>query len=350
VFPFSFPFPPVFSPLMLLRLLEQLEFTNRRQRLLKKGDALVVGVSGGADSVALLELLSKLRRKYALRLSVAHLNHGLQKEGRRAQTLACEAAERHGVPFYSKKANIRRLALKDKLSLEDAGRRERYRFFEAVARKTRSNKIATAHTLDDQAETMLMRLLRGSGIRGLRGIPYKRKQGTLEIVRPVLDCPKKDLRLLLKKEHLFFVHDKMNDDPIFLRNRIRHQLLPLLKRRFNPQIKSTMANLQSICHETQDYLEHQVKGVFQRCHVSSGPHKIVLNVSRLKVLHPALRHEILASCIQKLRGGLTGFGYAHWIAADTILSSGEKDLQSHWPYQVRIRKMGNRLVISDSSI
>ena len=331
---------------MARRLLEQLELTNRRHALLKKGDALVVGLSGGSDSTALLELLCKLRRKYSLRLNVAHLDHGLQKNSRKSQAIALKTAERNDLPFYHCKADVRRHASKEKLSLEDAGRKERYRFFEAVARKTRSNKIVTAHTLDDQAETLLMRLIRGSGLRGLAGIPYKRKQGRFEIIRPLLDCSKKDLVLFLKKERIAFIEDKMNRDPVFVRNRVRHQLLPLLKEHFNPQIKQALASFQIICRNTQDYLEFQTKSAFDRCRVSAGPQKIVLDVLRLKKVHPALRYELLAASVAKLRGETTGFGCAHWTAVDPLLFSPQKNMETHWPHCVRVQKTGRRLSIS----
>ena len=331
---------------MFRRLLEQFEQTNRRHALLKKGDCVVVGVSGGPDSLALLQLLSAVGRKYALRLHVAHLDHGLQRNSRKTRTLVQQAAESRALPFYGKKTNVRESASKNRLSLEDAGRRERYRFFEQVAKKTHANKIATAHTLDDQAETVLMRLIRGAGLRGLAGIPYKRTHGRLEIVRPLLDCPKKDLVLFLKKERIDFVRDKMNDDPDFLRNRLRHELLPLLSRAFNPQIRQSLASLQAICHDAQDYLQQRAGGAFRDCLKSVAAGRIVLDVPRLKRLHPAIRHEALAAAVMELKGELTGFGYVHWLAADAVLSSTQKNPETHWPHRVRVKKMDGRLLIS----
>lgn len=331
---------------MFRRLLERFELTNRRHALLKKGDRIVVGVSGGPDSLALLEFLKTLGRKYALTLSVAHLDHGLQKNSRKTSAFVRKAAESRGLPFYGKKVNVRARALRDKLSLEDAGRKERYRFFEEVAKKTRANKLATAHTLDDQSETMLMRLMRGSGLRGLAGIPYKRMQGRFEVVRPLLDCPKKDLVAWLKKERIAFVEDPMNDDPVFLRNRVRHTLLPLLKRRFNPQIQQALASLQDVCRQAQDYLHGQAGPAFRRCLKSSKRGDLVLDVGRLRALHPALRYEVLAAAAAKFQGDLAGFGYAHWEAADSLLASSQKKPETHWPHRIRVRKMGGRLVIS----
>lgn len=331
---------------MLRRLLERFESTNRRYALLKKGDSVVVGVSGGPDSLALLRLLSVLSRKYALRLHAAHLDHDLQKTSAKTAALVRKAAEGLGLTFYLKKVDIRKSASRHRESLEDAGRRERYRFFEETAKKMGANKIATAHTLDDQAETVLMRLLRGAGLRGLSGIPYKRAQGKREIVRPLLDCSKKDLLLFLKKERISFVDDKMNRDPEFLRNRVRHQLLPLLCREYNPQIKQALSSLRSICRDAQNYLRDRSEISFRHCLKSAGPKRVSLDVRRLKKLHPALRHETLAVAVLRLKGSLTGFGYAHWEAADRLLGSDQKKPETHWPHRVRVQKTNGRLLIS----
>jgi len=329
-------------------LLEKFERTNRCRQLIQKNDAIVVGVSGGPDSMALLELLCKVQRKYSLRLIVAHLDHGLQKSSQKVRAFVQKAAERNALPCYTERVNVRTWALKNKLSLEDAGREQRYRFFEALAKKTRSNKIATAHTLDDQAETFLMRLVRGSGLRGLSGIPYKRKLGTAELVRPLLDCSKKNLLLFLKKNNISFIQDKMNRNPVFLRNRIRHELLPLLRSDFNPQIEQVLASLQVICADAQDYLGREGEKAFRRCCVKKDRKKMTFNLSCLKKLHPALRYEVLAASVEKLRGKLSGFGYAHWTALDLILDSSKKEGQVHWPHRVRAEKIADTVIISIS--
>src|SRR3989344_6614958 len=179
---------------ILKTLLHQMELSNRKHRLFHERDSVVVGLSGGPDSVALLTLLSKLRRKYSLKIVAAHLNHGLsKKQAHSFYVLAKEAAEALKVPFYSKTVAVKRLAKRDKRSLEEMGRMVRYRFFEEIAAKTKCRKSATAHTLDDQAETVLMRIFRGSGLRGLTGIPYKRKQGRFELIRPLLSVEKNRL-------------------------------------------------------------------------------------------------------------------------------------------------------------
>ncbi|PIU40449.1 MAG: tRNA lysidine(34) synthetase TilS [Candidatus Omnitrophica bacterium CG07_land_8_20_14_0_80_50_8] len=155
------------------KLLQQIEIANRRHQLFKKNDVLVVGVSAGPDSMALLWLIDKLKIKYAFKINVAHLNHGLlKKAGNEYLKLVKKTSQALKIPFYSKTIDLKTLAKKNKRSIEEMGRIERYSFFEDIAAKTRADKIVTAHTLDDQAETMLLRLIRGSGLKGLIGIPY----------------------------------------------------------------------------------------------------------------------------------------------------------------------------------
>src|SRR3989344_2875630 len=185
---------------ILKTLLHQMELSNRKHRLFHERDSVVVGLSGGPDSVALLVLLSKLERKYSLKIIAAHLNHGLsKKQARSFYALAKKSAETLKIPFYSKTVSVKRLAKRNKRSLEEMGRLVRYQFFEEIAAKTKCRKIATAHTLDDQAETVLMRIFRGAGLRGLTGIPYKRRQGKFEVIRPLLSVEKAALAAFLKE-------------------------------------------------------------------------------------------------------------------------------------------------------
>lgn len=324
----------------LKELLEQIEIANRRHSLFKEKDTLVVGVSGGPDSIALLTLLEKLRRKYALTLHAAHLNHGLLKrESKKYQRLTQETAGKLGIPFHCKGVALRKLAKIHKRSIEEMGRLERYRFFEEVARKTRAQKIVTAHTLDDQAETMLLRLLRGTGLKGLIGISTKRKQGAFEVIRPLLSCKKENVLTFLRENKIPFLNDKTNRDPVFTRNRVRHQLLPVLEKFYNPQIKQSLASLQFICSQTQDYVERVSWRAFRRCSTKpSPPQKAVLKISPLQKLHPAIAQEVILRALAKTKGDLKKISYPHISAIMDILRAKEKGLECHLPGSLIARK------------
>ncbi len=326
-------------------LLQKIENTNRRYGLFKKNDILVAGVSGGADSMALLWLLETLRAKYAFRVHVAHLNHGLLKpESKSYLDLVEKSAKALKFPFYSKAIDLKKIAKKNKRSIEEMGRIARYSFFEAIALKTRANKIVTAHTLDDQAETVLLRLLRGTGLKGLIGIPFKRPQGATEVIRPLLAVEKAELLSFLKVNKLPFIQDKTNRDTTYTRNRIRHRLIPLLARSYNPQIKSSLSNLQTICGQIQDYLDKISSRSFTSCWVRPvSRNEVRLRLSTLKKLHPAIRQEVLLRALSDLKGDVKKISYEHIASILDILQTVESGLECHLPDSVLARTDGHYL-------
>jgi tRNA(Ile)-lysidine synthase len=225
------------------KILSQMNALNGRHGLVRRGDRVLIALSGGPDSTALAHLLVLWRRKYGLKLAAAHLHHGLSKQNDRAMKLARATAQELGLPFYSKKTRVRALAKKEKLSLEEAGRDARYAFFRSLSRRLKMTKIATAHTRDDQAETVMMRIIRGCGLHGLTGIPAKRPLGDAQVIRPLLDCRKKDLLLFLAQNGVRYQTDRSNTSARFTRNRVRHELLPWIGKHLNPSIHDTLAGL-----------------------------------------------------------------------------------------------------------
>ena len=224
-------------------LLGRMNSLNTRRSLVKSGDRILIALSGGPDSVALAHLLCLWKRKYRLTLAAAHVHHGLSGQNDRALRLARSTAQKLNLPFYAKKIRVRSFAKRRKLSLEEAGREARYAFFASLSRRLRMNKVATGHTRDDQAETVLMWVIRGCGLRGLSGIPPKRALGRAEVVRPLLDCSKEELALFLKESRISFQTDRSNRSARFTRNRVRHELLPWIEKNLNPSIRQTLAVL-----------------------------------------------------------------------------------------------------------
>src|SRR5882724_1256169 len=237
-------------------LAERLLKTIRKQELIKAGDRVAAAVSGGADSLALLLMLLELRSELGIVLSVAHVNHELRGEESDAdEGFVAEFAKRHSLELHAQKAPLNR---PPDSGIEAAARKLRYDFFRQLAREGRVSKVATAHTLDDQAETVLLRILRGTGIRGLSSIHPRivleeGDAGSSEVVRPLLGFRRVELEAFLRDRGQEWREDSSNHDLAFLRNRVRHRLVPLLKEDFGLASAENLADLAEIARAEEEH-------------------------------------------------------------------------------------------------
>jgi len=228
------------------------------RRMIEGGDNVLVGLSGGADSVCLLCVLNELKDEFGITLSAAHLNHGLRgDEADGDQQFCAELCDRLGVKFYSKKVELNA----DGETVEVAGRKARYDYFAELKAEFDFDKIATAHHADDQAETVLMRIMRGTGISGLSGIQYVRGDG---VIRPLLDVERREIEAYCRENALAFRTDNTNSDTAFTRNRIRVELLPYLEVSFNPNVREALCRLVSTAGEDGEFLENYAKRLYKR--------------------------------------------------------------------------------------
>jgi tRNA(Ile)-lysidine synthase len=247
----------------------------RRTELLRPGDRVGVAVSGGADSTALLRLLLELRDELGIVLSVVHFNHQLRgAESDQDERFVAQLAHRHDLEFHLGSADTARYAKDKRLSLEAAARDLRYAFFAELAsappESGKPHKVATAHTLDDQAETVLMRIIRGTGLRGLGGIHPRvvvegedraaEEELSAEVVRPLLPFQHEEIESYLRAIGQEWREDASNRDARFTRNRVREQLLPLLEREFNPSVTQSLAELADIARAEEEYWQNEVAG------------------------------------------------------------------------------------------
>ena len=236
----------------MMELLDRVRRTIRRHDLLPRGTRVVVALSGGSDSVALAHLLMALDLAGDLHVAgLAHFNHQMRAEAEADEQFSAEMAASLGRPFLADRANVTALARREHRSAEDAARRARHEFLERARIHFNAGAIALGHTRDDQAETFLLRLLRGAGARGLGAMHPRR--GFL--VRPVIDCRRAELRDYLAQRGITFVHDASNDDVEVPRNRVRAELLPFLERRFNPSIVDVLADEADLAREEWRWMQ-----------------------------------------------------------------------------------------------
>ncbi len=247
--------------------------TIRKYEMFSCGDGVLLGVSGGPDSMALLTLMSRLREEYGLRLALAHLVHGVRgEEGRKDAQFVAEMAEKLGIPIHLKEVDLPRMKSEGRSgNLEAMGRKERYGFFACVAGKFGLNKVATGHNRDDQAETLLMWLLRGSGRKGLGGMPPVRKLTSRDpgkvspwLVRPLIEASRQEIMDYLTEHGLEYRTDQTNLDIRPLRNWIRHRLLPLIRDRTDSRVSERMARLAEILRDEERVLDRITRSGLER--------------------------------------------------------------------------------------
>ncbi len=295
-----------------MALTDQIKTFIKDKKLLLPGDSVVVAVSGGVDSVVLLDVLSSLSKEFDLTLIVAHLNHLIRAEASDSDArFVSDLAGAFGLKYCERKLNIKELAKKDKQNLQEYARDARLRFFLEVAKQTGASRIATGHNFDDQAETILMRLIRGVGIRGLVGItPSKAVSEGIILIRPLLITNRSQILKYAKEKRLNWVEDKTNQQNEYFRNRVRNQLLPFIREHLNPEIDSDLVKLSHLCWE-EDAKRIKTIGDLREKFTRPGFDSISLDRRGLIGLKRSTAYELLRSSIEDLQGSLRQLEYKH---------------------------------------
>lgn len=283
-------------------ILEKVRHTIKKYRLLDKYNKVVVAVSGGPDSVALLYLLNSLKKDLNLKLHIAHLDHMLRKDSYKDAKFVEKLAEKLKIPITVAQINVKELAKKG--SLEEIARDARLGFLFKVARDIKARRIALGHNLDDQAETVLMRILRGAGLYGLAGILPRRKIAGYQIIRPLIEVKRKDIEAYLKRKKIKPQTDITNSNDIYFRNKIRNQLMPLLEKEYNKNIKELLANMAEGIGADYDYLSRIAQRITKRM-------KTRIILSKLKKTHPALQRLFFRNAIASLKGNTRRITFQH---------------------------------------
>jgi tRNA(Ile)-lysidine synthase len=315
-------------------MLEKVIACIDQYRLLPDAGKVVVGVSGGADSLCLIHLLRRLcgpgKHYPGVELQVAHLNHMLRgAEGEHDAQAVAHTMETWGVPFTLGRMDVPALARREKRSLEDAARVARYRFLREVAG---GRPIAVAHHADDQAETLLLHWLRGSGLAGLVGMPPR--QG--DIIRPLLGITRAEILAYCREHALTPLEDHSNRDPRFLRNRVRHELLPLLQE-LNPAIRRTLLRNAEVARIDLDWLETQVDNCWRSTVVSEQEQMITLDAPALRALPVSLQHHLLRRVTARLCEGQSPLEPRHFLLLERLLTeqAGGEERRLHLPGRLR---------------
>ena len=280
--------------------------TIKKYQLIEKEDKLVIGVSGGPDSMALLHILLTLQEKEQIpscTLLVAHVNHMLRKEADEETAYVEEFCRLHQIPCFIKRAKVEELAQKAKMGTEEMGRNIRYQFFEEVRQKEKAQKIVTAHHANDNAETVLMNILRGSGTAGLRGIePIRKNEKNVVFVRPLLNCTKEEIYEYCKEKKLQPKIDKSNQENVYNRNKVRNILIPFLEKEWNPNIVATLNRLSELARQENQYLERQTQKAYEDMVLEEGKDSIVLSLKKWNGQDFVIKSRVIRYTINRLLG------------------------------------------------
>jgi len=270
----------------------------------------VLGLSGGPDSTAMLLILLALKRKFKMKLIAAHLNHQLRgRASDKDRDYVRRLTRRFNVPFYCESIDIAVLAEKNRTSLEETAREARYDFFMRIACRVNARRVAVAHTADDQAETVMMRIIYGTGLKGLAGVKPVRgidRKTSIKVIRPLIEISRAEVMAFLKEKKYRPRLDASNMDLAITRNRIRHDLLVRLEKGYNPGIKEGLCRLSRHVTQGYDYLRKSAQDRLKKIILRKDKTGYVLDIKRISALHPALRSEVIRLVIEDIKGDLKG--------------------------------------------
>lgn len=288
-------------------MIEKVKKTINRHQMLDEGDTVVVALSAGADSCALLSVMADLRNEYDLKIIVAHFNHDLRSGESDAEEIFCRnIALKYQLPF--KTGKMASVSVPRGMSPEDYYRKARYRFLDQVATEYKAKKIALGHHLNDQAETVLLNILRGSGMEGLKGILPVRDQ---RFIRPLIDISRPELMEYLKIKDIQYCNDSSNKSLAFLRNRIRMELIPLLKDGYNPQIEKELAQMAQIISRDHKCLDHYTREILDSENIQKNKHYTSFSAGYFARLPEALKYRFVKALLEGMTSDGKGIYYSH---------------------------------------
>lgn len=332
-------------------LIDKIKETIEKYNMLRKGDRVVVGVSGGPDSVTLLYTLRALKDKLSLDLHIAHLDHMFRKgESKQDALFVRNLAKRLKLPVSIGREDVPREAKLKKVSSEEAARFARYNFLLKVAKEVGAKKIAVGHTKDDQAETVLMRLIRGAGLSGLNGIPPTRKLNGYVIIRPLIEIWRSELDGFLKENNIAIRRDSSNLNLFYLRNKIRHKLIPILKK-YNPNIKQILANTAGNLTIDYQFLRNESQKALEKCKIKTThalrgcPElKIILSLKKFLKYHRAIQRMMARLAIEKIKQDTRRLTYQHWRELEDLIDNRHGGSIVDLPKSISVLKKQNRLI------
>lgn len=305
---------------MINMLKEQVLNTIKKYNLINKDDKIICGVSGGPDSICMLDILKDLKEQLEFEIIVCHVNHLIREEAVSDEEYVVNYCQKNNIKCYVKRIDVKKYANNNKQGTEEAGRAVRYEFFDEIMQKENANRIAIAHNKNDKIETIIMNMLRGSGISGLRGIEPKRNE---KYIRPLIEIERTQIEEYCSKNNLQPRIDKTNFINDCTRNKIRNIVIPYIKEEFNPNIVNTIDRLSSVIEEEDKYLERVTKKEFNKLKIKEENGFIVLNLKEFNKLDRVIKKRLIIYTINKTIGNVQNI---EKVNIDDIIKLCEKNI------------------------
>ena len=290
-------------------MIEKVIETIKKYNLIEDGDKIILAVSGGPDSISMLDILYKIQQneKINFKIVVAHVNHMIREEAMEDAMYVKNFCKKRNIEFYLKSIDVKKIANNNKIGTEEAGRKERYKFFDELAKKINANKIAIAHNRNDNVETVFMHILRGTGINGLKGIEPKRGM----YIRPLIECERKEIEEYCEENNLEPRIDKTNFENIYTRNKIRNVVIPYVQKEFNQNIIQTIDRLSKLVIEEEEYMDKQVKKVFNDLLLFEDEKEIQIDLKKFNNLEKVIKSRLILYTITRIFGSSEGIEKIH---------------------------------------
>lgn len=292
--------------------------TIKKYELIKNGDNIVVGVSGGPDSMALLNSLINIKQTSNVKFDivVAHINHMIRTEAEEETKYVQKFCKQKNVECFVKREKVEEIAKNDKIGTEEAGRKVRYSFFDEVAKKVNANKIATAHNANDNAETVLMNIIRGSGTSGLKGIEPIREN---KYIRALIECTRDEIEEYCEEQNLKPKIDKSNMENIYTRNKIRNLLIPYIKENFNPNIITSLNRLSSLAASENEFIQKKVEESYKEVLIKEmlgnkgiqEKNEVILDLKKFNKLDLVIKNRLMLYTIGRVLGNSKNIEKVH---------------------------------------
>ena len=324
-------------------VVEKVKKTIEDNGLIKKGDSVIVALSGGPDSVCLLNVLNEIKDEYGIKLYAAHLNHKIRgMEAQKDAVFCVRTCDEMGVVCFVKAYDVPAYSKENGLSIEEGARKLRYNMFFELKESLGAQTIAVAHNLDDQAETVLMRMMRGTGLEGLKGMDYKREDG---IIRPLIDVTRSEIEEHIKDNEIEFRIDESNLEEVYSRNKVRLSLIPYIEKNFNPNIKKALSRMSRLLGDDCGYMNAIAKEHFERlCRKNSG-NSVKMDAKELCGLHRSISTRLVRMAVEKVLEDIKGLELVHVEDVMNLALKGREGASIDLPRDMVALKRGNNVII-----